>query len=689
MGFAESEFLKYLRRHMDLLEQIKINEMLFHLAGVLTPATVESLQRSVINNGNSNTLLDFVSDLSKRDNWVNNLISALEQCGLTDLADKFQRTYDLYQPQRRNTEPESPQSLPPTTFNQQPPLCQPDGFKRTSSLPLQLPSLDPQRDQRFSQIQPDQETTQRPPSQNNSGSPSLPQPTQPSIPPPQSSIPVNIQLDSKTSKDKTSMLPIPETTPFHAALPADRDEVVSVAAKSLEPRPSTEGSHSVRKDVGVEHQRREQPVYGQEAKPPEPRPSAIGSHSVREDVRDGPQRREQSVNGEAAKPPEPHPSAARKDVGDGPQRREQPVYGQAAKPPEPRPSAIGSHSVREDVRDGPQHREQSVHGEAAKPPEPRPSAIGSHSVREDVRDGPQHREQSVHEEAARPPEPRPPAARKDFGDGPQRREQSGYGQATKPPEPRPSAAGSHSVREDVGRDGPQHREQSAYRGVVPFCVPEDSDVEETAFSKPGILDSTCRFAREDSELSEIPEFQISDDEEVNESRRVSDQARSSPTSPQSNTRMSSTAVTQPKMPPTSTPNNQRTWQHSGRSPEENDYSFGNVTHPGTYSAGHNRPADVSLSNQPQENSFALSNDYRYYTGHHKEEAEADLNEGNHAMPRHRQLNVQDTHELNDKKKCQNNSETETKKSLEKTVIMTLGVAVVCLSLFLLWKKQRA
>ncbi|XP_075047340.1 mitochondrial antiviral-signaling protein isoform X5 [Mixophyes fleayi] len=654
MGFAESEFLKYLRRHMDLLEQIKINEMLFHLAGVLTPATVESLQRSVINNGNSNTLLDFVSDLSKRDNWVNNLISALEQCGLTDLADKFQRTYDLYQPQRRNTEPESPQSLPPTTFNQQPPLCQPDGFKRTSSLPLQLPSLDPQRDQRFSQIQPDQETTQRPPSQNNSGSPSLPQPTQPSIPPPQSSIPVNIQLDSKTSKDKTSMLPIPETTPFHAALPADRDEVVSVAAKSLEPRPSTEGSHSVRKDVGVEHQRREQPVYGQEAKPPEPRPSAIGSHSVREDVRDGPQRREQSVNGEAAKPPEPHPSAARKDVGDGPQRREQPVYGQAAKPPEPRPSAIGSHSVREDVRDGPQHREQSVHGEAA-----------------------------------RPPEPRPPAARKDFGDGPQRREQSGYGQATKPPEPRPSAAGSHSVREDVGRDGPQHREQSAYRGVVPFCVPEDSDVEETAFSKPGILDSTCRFAREDSELSEIPEFQISDDEEVNESRRVSDQARSSPTSPQSNTRMSSTAVTQPKMPPTSTPNNQRTWQHSGRSPEENDYSFGNVTHPGTYSAGHNRPADVSLSNQPQENSFALSNDYRYYTGHHKEEAEADLNEGNHAMPRHRQLNVQDTHELNDKKKCQNNSETETKKSLEKTVIMTLGVAVVCLSLFLLWKKQRA
>ncbi|XP_053314098.1 mitochondrial antiviral-signaling protein [Spea bombifrons] len=148
MGFAEEQFLKYLRKNISDLENLELVEMLMYLP-CLTTATQERLRQQVMLNGNQNTVWNFINDLRKRSNWVEEFIEALRKCDHGTLAQRYQEEYSRFLLPRS---PQAPQVSQPA--NHQPPVS-PANYH-------QQPHLDPRNSPNTSNIQP--ESNRSPPS---------------------------------------------------------------------------------------------------------------------------------------------------------------------------------------------------------------------------------------------------------------------------------------------------------------------------------------------------------------------------------------------------------------------------------------------------------------------------------------------------------------------------------------------
>ncbi|XP_063781397.1 mitochondrial antiviral-signaling protein isoform X2 [Pseudophryne corroboree] len=666
MGFAEDKFLEYLRHNMILLEAININEMLFHLSGCLTKPTEEKLKRIVNNEGNSNTLLEFVNDLRKRDDWVNHLIRALRRCELYDLAHRFQEIYNSYRPLP------SPSSLP-SRSHQQPPPYQPEASQRNLSLPPQLqpipPVPQPGPSRSLNPIQTRQETARSRPSPDQpQESPVIPGASHESFPPSQSRIPLSdspsTPLSRKMTEDNTARVPVPETEPFQAAPPEDSDEPLSGMATREVPasRNPPQGNHSLSPNLAdiipqqTSRQETSEDSSAAQVTPAQQSPSLHASNE--EGAADfGGQPAYHKVDDlhmrSLPRPSTDHRSGVNEPITSPPNREHsvhQPVAGSSGLS-----SPSGDHRVQaNEAGAASQHREPSHHQQETTSNVddlrvsslPRPPTDHRSGVNEPIT-SPPSREHSVHQPVA------------------------GSSGLSRP-------SGDHRVQANEAGAASQHRERSLHQRET-TSNDNDEDGEEMSLSKPGVLLSTCRMRevtedeRQVSDLLWSPDLQISDSdgEEGSVSRGVSDRAGSSPTS---NADTNTTVTTQTVTLQTSTPNHHSTWRNARKSPEENDFTYA--------------PPDDNLTQQPEENSFELSQDNRSHRIQFNEEPPVDLNEGNISILRHRQPTTPDNRELNERNQYQKMPDTPMGNKLEGPVTITLVVAAVGLSFFLLWKKLR-
>ncbi|XP_044130816.1 mitochondrial antiviral-signaling protein isoform X1 [Bufo gargarizans] len=199
----------------------------------------------------------------------------------------------------------------------------------------------------------------------------------------------------------------------------------------------------------------------------------------------------------------------------------------------------------------------------------------------------------------------------------------------------------------------------------PSCRPLDRNNEEEYLSKPGALVSTDDLSSANSSVISHPhDLQISNYTEMNESSN-------------STGRSSSPSITQKKVPLASTPNNM-SLKHSA---EEDDFMFDSRSSP-----GRNR-FDHFSSKQPEENSFG-SSDVRRYSLHFNERPEENLMGSNDDALRNRPRKSPNTSEPNDQNTQKKTSKTAEGRDRERTVLVTITVASVCLSLYLLWKIQQ-
>ncbi|XP_063281821.1 mitochondrial antiviral-signaling protein [Pelobates fuscus] len=109
MGWAEDQFHKYLMNNMKSLEVINLTEILQYLP-CLSTQNQETLRRRIILEGNEATMWDFINDLRKRDDWVNQFLQAIRLRDLGSLADRLQEVYNSFLLPRQ---PGNPRPLPP------------------------------------------------------------------------------------------------------------------------------------------------------------------------------------------------------------------------------------------------------------------------------------------------------------------------------------------------------------------------------------------------------------------------------------------------------------------------------------------------------------------------------------------------------------------------------------------------
>ncbi|XP_040275243.1 mitochondrial antiviral-signaling protein isoform X2 [Bufo bufo] len=585
MSFADDKFEKYLQNNLRRLENIALDELLPHLTPCLSLATVEKLKACFRNEGIRKSVMTFYLDLIRGDDWPKHFINALKACKHEKLAKEFEEVYASYQ---LPTNQSGPLSLPASLsqHNHQPTQESP---QRSSSLPGQMPStsLDaqpgplPEPSQRFNPIQPEQQMTQRSPSQHNHEFRSLPPfPQDPPVPPrnPLShKVSEPVHSDGRTVDD-TSGNPVPETTPYQATLPVGEFEALQKDESSISENPHIGPdllpSHKLSPNL-------KEPLPGVSIKPSSQDVSPIKISEAQTNLSYSPS---SSSDGGG-------------DIGRGP-----PVHNETQKLPEQFPAYITVKSIQEE------------HGES------------------------ENKEQSDTHEASNLQE-----------------------------HPASSSSRVHSVREKVVQGNGRPALQAASSGSS--CRPLDSNNEEEYLSKPGALVSTddlpptTAISANPSVMS-YHDLQISNDTEMNESSNATG-------------RSSSPSITQKIVPLASTPNNM-SLKHSA---EENDFMFDSRSSP-----GRNR-SDHFSSKQPEENSFG-SSDVRRYSLHFNERPEENLMGSNDDVLRNRPRKSPNTSEPNDQNTQKKTSKTSEGRDRERTVLVTITAASICLSLYLLWKIQQ-
>lgn len=645
MGFAEDEFRNYLRKNLTRLDNIKVDELLTPLSACLSRPTVEKLNAFVKYQGNGKSVLDFYLDLSRSDNWVRHFIDALRYCEHNELAEEFEEVYSSFQIPKAAKQ-SSPRSLPSLSHdNRQPPQESP---YRSLSPPASQPDPSPKPSHRFNNIQPGREVIQSSPSQQNHEFRSLPPFTQDPPAPPGTSlsrkVSAPIHSDRRISEDDSFSNPVPETAPYQKTpLKVGVEDKPSISDNlhiGPDPLPSGSLSPSLKEPLP------EVPIRpsSEDVSLPKVPETQTPSYSPSTRSEGGADNwRGQSVRN---KVPETRPtlsvSISKSSEGGADNRRGQAVRDKAEKLPEQNPAYMTVHSGQEDHGGNQQHREQfAIQKEAGRWDGPSVSASSARSVREKVVTGVQHRGQSAYQAVDDVPDGQPASFR------PANRETT---------------------------EGEPSRERPANERVLSgsSCRPLGNNDEEY-FSKPGVLMSTAGPADgtneggESSVMSQPPVLQISD---------ITDSSQSSNPSARS-----STSITQDHVPRVSTPNERSMQTKDKRSPEENDFRFDLRSSP-----GRSRQLDRSSSKQPEENSFE-SRGVSQFRLDYKESPEADLMGRNDDALRNRPRETSSTAEPNDRdtqRRCSNKAEARDR---ERSVLITITVASLCLSLYLLWKSR--
>ncbi|KAH0615747.1 hypothetical protein JD844_026160 [Phrynosoma platyrhinos] len=146
-SFAEEKVKKYIRRNLTKFYRIRVAQML-HLP-CLTDTDRQEISAFCSRHGNNLAVLEFFERLQSRDGWLRELIEAVREDNLGDLADDLQRVYDMY------ALPVSPDNAPPSSSpplvkealpasaEQNPlPPCNPQRSRGTQS-PAHLPPASP------------------------------------------------------------------------------------------------------------------------------------------------------------------------------------------------------------------------------------------------------------------------------------------------------------------------------------------------------------------------------------------------------------------------------------------------------------------------------------------------------------------------------------------------------------------
>ncbi|XP_069833305.1 mitochondrial antiviral-signaling protein-like [Dendropsophus ebraccatus] len=675
MGFAEDKFLQYLRKNLTLLEPIKVDELLGPLSGCLSMATVEKLNTYVRNQGNRKTVMDFYLDLSRSDNWVSHFIDALEHCEHKELAERFKKVYSSFQlpkfPQS------SPSSLPPSInhHNRQTPQKNPEHYYislpgQTSPIKIAMAQGPAIPFQRPKQVQPEQQMAHSSPSHPSHGFGSLsPLPQDPPAPP-RTPISHNasapIQSDRKTSEDDARN-PVPETTPCQAA-PSGRDgekessipEVPNSVPDPL-PRgcssPNLKGPHQ---EVSI----RTSPEEGSPAKLPEPdtTPSYSPSTSSDRGADNWRSQREPDKN----QLPEKDPAYMTVNSG---QKVQPPAIRNAAIRPDQPGSALDTRSVRPKVVGGVQHNGQSAYQAVENVPDR--SAAKSRPVNRRSAQEEPNREWPLNQWVDRSPAMNRPVIQ-DTAQQEPNREWPPNQQVDNVPDRNPAT--NRSVIQDTPQQEP-HREWSPNPQVSSgsSCRPlgNTNDDEEYNLGKPGVLMSTPESAYAPnlgalSEMSHISELQISDCTEADKSSNAGGR--------------SSSSSTEDPPPPVDTSNNRSLPIRNRRSPEENDFMFDSRSSP-----GRNRQLSDPSSTQAEENTFD-SRDVNHFRLQYNERPEENLMDINDSL-RNRPRKSPNTSESNDQNRQQEYSKKTEGRDYERKVLVTITVASLCLSLYLLWKSR--
>ncbi|KAM4706559.1 mitochondrial antiviral-signaling protein [Discoglossus pictus] len=114
MGFAEDKLADYLRRNINQLETLNLEEILIYMT-CLSQGTQEKLRQKLEIKGNVHTLWPFVDEIRKRDGWVQEFLSAIRRCGQVTLADEIEVEYNRHVVQPSQQKSLSfPPSLPPS-----------------------------------------------------------------------------------------------------------------------------------------------------------------------------------------------------------------------------------------------------------------------------------------------------------------------------------------------------------------------------------------------------------------------------------------------------------------------------------------------------------------------------------------------------------------------------------------------
>ncbi|XP_075711980.1 uncharacterized protein LOC142748680 isoform X1 [Rhinoderma darwinii] len=544
----------------------------------------------------------------------------------------------------------------PPQHRQENPQCSP-------SLPGQMPptSLDkqPGPSQRFNQIQPEHEMAQRSPSQQNHAFRSLPPFTQdPPAPPRTHNVSEPIHMDRKTLEDDVPNTPIPETTPYETAPSVGevgtlkkitvRDE----SSISADPLPSRDLSPSFKEsqpEVSIKSSSEEAPGIQ----------TTVSYHPTASSEEGADNSRGQHERDKTVKLPEQHPAymtvtSGQEDQGGDEQQREPSAVHKAAKLPEPPLPTSNTRSVTENIGAGAQHKGQPGYPAVANVPDRRPpSPVNRENAQEE-----QRREQPVNQRVGNVGDRRPPSY------SPVNRENS---------------------QEEQRREQPVNQRVLAGSSCRPLDNYNDSEVYP---SKPGVLQSTHEISDvtgevgASSEMSCTPILEISDFTERNESTNVSDRSSTSQRS-----KSIPRSIPRDKVSLPSTPNN-RSIQLKDRSPQENDFTFdrGNDSEPSKSSPGRYRPLDQSSSQQPEEDSFSGS-DVSQYRLQFNERPGVDLMDNNDDVLRNRTSNIPNTSNPNDQRTEKKTSKLAKEKDYERTVLITIAAASLCLSLYLLWKSR--
>ncbi|XP_077334131.1 mitochondrial antiviral-signaling protein isoform X2 [Lithobates pipiens] len=277
MGYAEDHFYDdYLRRNLNVLNCIKVNEMLNQLRGTFTISNGEQLDRHLDREGNANTVFNFLNDLRRRDNWVNHLLEALWNCEHRELYYKLRDEYKVFRPKNvwePPPPPYSPHSLPPNPYDNP----QLDSTRYYASLPMQLNPSSPE--------------PQPGPPVAPSPTPNWVQPQEISDPStrPRALNPLMIaeyqakphavgrpdEVDTRTSADGVSKTPVPETAPF--PLFVESHGVLSEATNPTEQYPSVASSLPAKQDIAMRQPLQEKSQNPEVAHSTEKRTSVVNT----------------------------------------------------------------------------------------------------------------------------------------------------------------------------------------------------------------------------------------------------------------------------------------------------------------------------------------------------------------------------------------------------------------------------